>query len=106
MLKKIPDWLYEPLPYLYALMGLIATIVLDVPIGKVSGLLLISAGFVIWNLRFTYRKRRRRPEPMDLSWGANQRKNPPKGLDESEKQQREAAMQARQAAANKDEEDF
>jgi hypothetical protein len=64
MLKNIPDWLYEPLPYLYVLMGLIATIVLESLIGKISGVLLISAGLVIWNLRFTYRRRKRRPQPV------------------------------------------
>lgn len=78
MLKNIPDWLYEPLPYLYVLMGLIATIVLEATVGKISGLMLISAGFVIWNLRFTYRRRRRRPMKRDLSWGVNQRLHPPK----------------------------
>lgn len=86
MLKNLPDWLYEPLPYIYVLMGLIATIVLEAFIGKISGVLLISAGFVIWNLRFTYRRRHRRPQARDLSWGTNQRLHPPKGLDEVQKQ--------------------
>lgn len=102
MLKNVPDWLYEPLPYLYVLMGLIATIVLDAIVGKISGVLLISAGFVIWNLRFTYRRRHRRPKARDLSWGANQRLNPPKGLDEVEQQ-----MHAQKKPEPKaDEEDF
>jgi hypothetical protein len=78
MLKNIPDWLYEPLPYLYALLGLIATIVLEHSLGKLSGVMLISAGFVVWNLRFTYRRHRRRPRKRDLSWGVNQRMHPPK----------------------------
>jgi hypothetical protein len=81
MLKNIPDWLYEPLPYLYVLMGLIATIVLEHSVGKLSGVMLISAGFVVWNLRFTYRRQRRRPRKRDLSWGANQRLHPPKDLE-------------------------
>ena len=81
MLKNLPEWLYEPLPYLYVLMGLIATYVLDAAIGKMSGVLLISAGVVIWQLRFSYRRRHHRPEPRDLSWGHNQRKHPPKNLD-------------------------
>jgi hypothetical protein len=102
MLKNIPDWLYEPLPYLYVLMGLIATIVLEAIVGKISGILLISAGFVIWNLRFTYRRRRRRPQARDLSWGANQRLHPPKGLDDVQKQ-----MQApKKPQSNTDDEDL
>jgi len=80
-MRKIPDWLYEPLPYAYAIMGIVATVSLEVLIGKISGLLLISAGIVIWHLRFSYRRRRRRPVARDLSWGHNQRINPPKNLD-------------------------
>jgi hypothetical protein len=81
MFKNIPDWLYEPLPYIYALAGIASIIMLDVTFGKISGVLLISAGVVIWNLRYTYRKRHRRPQKRDLSWGTNQRLHPPKDLD-------------------------
>ncbi|MEW5769507.1 MAG: hypothetical protein AB1831_04000 [Pseudomonadota bacterium] len=86
MLKNMPDWLYEPLPYLYTLMGFIAISMLDVWVGKLSGVMLISAGVVIWHLRFTYRRRRRRPVKRDLSWGYNQRMHPPKNLDKAETQ--------------------
>lgn len=81
MPKGMPGWLYEPLPYLYAGMGGVAFVLLDSIIGKLSGILLISAGVVVWRLRFIYRRRRHRPLPRDLSWGHNQRLNPPKNLD-------------------------
>lgn len=81
MFKNMPGWLYEPLPYLYAAMGLAALGMLDSWMGKLSGLMLISAGVVVWNLRFIYRRRRRRPKHRDLSWGANQRLFPPKNLE-------------------------
>jgi len=100
MLKNMPDWLYEPLPYLYLMMGLLATIVLDAYVGKISGLMLISAGIVTWNLRFIYRRRRRRPKPRDLSWGANQRLHPPKDLENVKVTKPEPAKKP------EDEEDF
>ncbi len=81
MLKNIPIWIYEPLPYIYALMGVVATLTLEALVGKVSGLMLISAGGVVWYQRMMYRRLRRRPLKRDLSWGANQRLHPPKDLD-------------------------
>lgn len=81
MIKNMPGWLYEPLPFIYAAMGVVALLTLEAGVGKISGVLLISAGIVIWKLRFTYRRRRRRPLPKNLSWGHNQRQNPPKNLD-------------------------
>lgn len=101
MLKNIPIWIYEPLPYLYTLMGVIATFVLDELVGKLSGLLLVSAGLVVWNLRFTYRRHHRRPRKRDLSWGANQRMHPPKDL-ENIKPQKPAS----EPKKTEDEEDF
>jgi len=105
MLKNIPDWIYEPLPYLYAMTGLVATFVLDAVVGKISGALLISAGIVVWNLRFTYRRMHQRPRKRDLSWGANQRMHPPEGLDDAKRSQHKATVAARQAA-QEEEEDF
>jgi hypothetical protein len=81
MLKNIPIWIYEPLPYLYALMGVIAILTLDALVGKISGLMLISAGVVVWHQRIRYRRFRRRPPKRDLSWGTNQRMHPPKDLE-------------------------
>ena len=81
LIRNMPAWLYEPLPYLYAAMGVVSIAMLDQLVGKISGLMLIGAGITIWHLRFTYRSRRRRPEQMDLSWGHHQSMNPPKNLD-------------------------
>lgn len=81
MFKNMPGWLYEPLPFLYALMGIIAIVQLEALVGKLSGVMLISAAVVVWNLRFTYRRRHRRPQKRDLSWGKNQRMHPPKDLE-------------------------
>lgn len=105
MFKNIPDWLYEPLPYIYALAGIASIIMLDAFVGKLSGVLLISAGVVIWHLRFTYRRHRRRPQQRDLSWGANQRLHPPKDLENVETQNR-AQRKAQKSAATEEEEDF
>lgn len=104
MFKNIPDWLYEPLPYLYALAGIASIIMLDAFVGKLSGVLLISAGVVIWHLRFTYRRRRRRPQQRDLSWGANQRLHPPKNLENVEIQHK--ARRKAQKPEENEEEDF
>jgi hypothetical protein len=53
---KLPTWLYESLPYIYAGAGAVALWRLDDVIGEISGLLLISAGLVVANMRHEYRK--------------------------------------------------
>jgi len=53
---KLPNWLYEPLPYLYMAVGAFVAWQLDEVIGELSGLLLISAGLVVANMRHEYRK--------------------------------------------------
>lgn len=50
-----PDWLYELLPYLYLTAGLATAFLLGHPIGVISGLLLASAGLVVWHMRRSYR---------------------------------------------------
>lgn len=52
----LPNWLYEPLPYLYAGMGAVAIFGLESPLGKLSGALLISAGGVISYQRYQFRR--------------------------------------------------
>ena len=52
----LPDWLYEPLPYAYAIAGLITIIVLRNAMAVFSGLALISAGGTIWTMRRRYRQ--------------------------------------------------
>lgn len=53
----LPDWLYESLPYLYAVVGVASAIFVRNAIAFVSGLVLVSAGVVIWNLRRQWRAR-------------------------------------------------
>ena len=52
----IPRPLYELLPYLYFAIGLAAATNLHPLFGRVSGLLLVGAGLIIWHMRRTYRK--------------------------------------------------
>lgn len=54
-MATLPNWLYEPLPYIYSTTGVIATLSLDTYIGTLSGILLMSAGILIWYLRFDHR---------------------------------------------------
>lgn len=51
----IPKPLYEALPYAYPVVGVIAMLVSGNAVGVVSGVLLISAGGVIWRMRRNYR---------------------------------------------------
>lgn len=46
-----PDWIYEPLPYLYLLVGGVALAGVDITAGRISGLLLISAAALIIKMR-------------------------------------------------------
>lgn len=52
----IPRPLYELLPYLYFAIGIAAATNLHPLFGRVSGLLLVAAGLIIWRLRRAYRK--------------------------------------------------
>lgn len=52
----LPEWLYEPLPYVYATSGLASAIFLESALGKLSGVLLISAALVISYQRYAYRR--------------------------------------------------
>jgi len=51
----LPNWIYEPLPYLYAGAGVVAIMNLDTVIGRISGILLITAGLVVGYQRYEYR---------------------------------------------------
>lgn len=60
----IPHRLYEALPALYAIAGLLTIFNLPNAFGWLSGLLLIGAGWQVWRMRFAYRSQRsgrRRP---------------------------------------------
>ena len=50
-----PRWLYEALPYLYIGSGVTSFSTLNHTLSSLSGLLLVSAGFVVWKLRHDYR---------------------------------------------------
>jgi hypothetical protein len=62
----LPSWIYEPLPYIYGGVGIFAAFTLDSMIGKLSGVLLISAGIVVGFLRYEYRSfQRQRRERLE-----------------------------------------
>lgn len=50
-----PRWLYETLPYLYVGSGVLSVATLDHLLSAFSGLLLVSAGLVVWKLRHDHR---------------------------------------------------
>lgn len=50
-----PRWLYEVLPYLYVGCGLASLATLDHFLSAFSGLMLVSAGVVVWKLRYDHR---------------------------------------------------
>lgn len=63
---SMPEWLYRSLPYLYIASGLLVLFGLGNAIGVFSGLMLVSAGVIVWRSRTRYRRSRRvvRPRPM------------------------------------------
>jgi hypothetical protein len=55
-----PEWLYEALPYLYVLAGVVTITNLGNTLSLFSGGLLISAGVFIWWMRRSARQNQRR----------------------------------------------
>ena len=53
---NLPNWVYEPLPYLYVVLGIVTTYGLDTLLGKTSGIMLIVAGIIIAYMRHNYRR--------------------------------------------------
>lgn len=51
-----PRWLYEALPYLYVGSGIASLSTLDHLLSIFSGLMLVSAGIVVWKLRYDHRR--------------------------------------------------
>ena len=51
-----PRWLYETLPYLYVGSGVASLATLDHLLSAFSGLMLVSAGIVVWKLRYDHRR--------------------------------------------------
>ncbi|MDP3175625.1 MAG: hypothetical protein Q8M88_14425 [Phenylobacterium sp.] len=56
----LPHRLYEALPALYAIAGLLTLFNLPNTLGWLSGLLLIGAGWQVWRMRYAYRSQRSR----------------------------------------------
>ncbi len=58
----IPTPFYELLPYVYVLIGALATMGIEATLGKICGMLLITSGIVIYKARSDYRNRQYQPE--------------------------------------------
>jgi hemerythrin-like metal-binding protein len=56
----LPDWLYEPLPLIYTASRVLVILGMDSNWGLFSGLMLLSAGVLIWRTRRIYRNAHRR----------------------------------------------
>ena len=51
----LPDWLYEAMPFVYVLGGLLAIVTFDCVVGRSSGLLFSIAGISILVIRWRHR---------------------------------------------------
>ena len=58
----IPTPFYELLPYIYVLIGALATMGIEATLGKICGMLLITSGIVIYKARSNYRNPQYQPE--------------------------------------------
>lgn len=61
------DFLYDALPYLYTIGGVLALLLSSETIGRISALLLISAAMLIFHLRLIYRSERAAKAEMRLT---------------------------------------
>ncbi|MDD5366379.1 MAG: hypothetical protein PHR30_13655 [Gallionellaceae bacterium] len=63
---NMPEWLYRSLPFLYIASGLLVMFSLGNAVAIFSGLMLVSAGVIVWRARVRYRRSRRvvRSRPM------------------------------------------
>jgi len=57
---RIPDWLYELLPYVYAVSGIVVIAVTPNEWGLFSGFMFLSAAISVFFMRRAYRKARKR----------------------------------------------
>jgi hemerythrin-like metal-binding protein len=53
--KQIPHGIYEALPYVYMVVGLLVLLILRNGLGVIGGLVLFSLGLFIWRLRWKHR---------------------------------------------------
>lgn len=51
----LPDKVYEILPYVYGIAGLVTCYVFATPIGYISGLILLVTAWLVWMMRRDYR---------------------------------------------------
>lgn len=73
-----PAWLYDLLPYLYTLGGVLTILLIRNPLALVSGGLLATAGAMVWMMRRTHRNldrmrslpSRKNPGAIDIVWSA------------------------------------
>lgn len=54
--KPLPEWLYQPLPFIYMAGGGLVGFALPNLLGWISAAMLVSAGMVVWTLRVRYRR--------------------------------------------------
>jgi hypothetical protein len=47
----LPNWIYKPLPYAFMFLGAVVLTATELSTGRISGLLLILAGVLIFKLR-------------------------------------------------------
>lgn len=59
---RIPDWLYELLPYVYAVSGIVVISVIPNEWGMFSGFMFLTAALSVFFMRRAYRKARRRAQ--------------------------------------------
>lgn len=60
------DFLYDALPYLYTIGGVLTLLLTGEMIGRVSGLLLVSAAMMVFHLRLQHRTERASKAEMRL----------------------------------------
>jgi hypothetical protein len=53
---KLPDWLYEALPYAYAASGTLTLMTFENLPGNLAGGTLVAAGVITWHMRQRYRR--------------------------------------------------
>ena len=49
--KWMPAWLYQALPFVYSLVGVVAIVCFESPTGFNAGILLLFSAFLIWIMR-------------------------------------------------------
>jgi hypothetical protein len=54
-MRDAPGWLYERLPYVYILTGLLATSGIELTVSTLSGAVLVVVGLIVFRLRLRYR---------------------------------------------------